>query len=91
MRDLKNTDAVQEEAIFTLVAANIAGFMPGLTPAQISMDGRMADYGCNSIDRMDIVWQTLDDLRLTIPVVEFAPVQDIRGLVALLVRYAGEQ
>lgn len=89
MRDATSTDAVLEEKMFDQVAANIAEFMPGLEPAQISMDARMADYGCNSIDRMDIVWKTLDDLQLDIPIVEFAAVHDIRGLVGLLCRYAG--
>lgn len=81
--------AALEQTIFHRVAANIAGFIPGLQPEQISIEGRMADYGCNSIDRMDIIWQTLDDLKLEIPIVEFAPVQDLRGLVELLSRHAG--
>lgn len=83
------TDAVLEETIFKMLATTIAQFMPGLTPSQISIDGRMADYGCNSIDRMDIVWHALDQLQLDIPIVEFAPVQDLRGLVGLLSRHAG--
>lgn len=89
MNDLMHSTAVLEETIYQRVAANIADFMPGLTPDQISIDARMADYGCNSIDRMDIVWQTLDDLQLEIPIVEFAQVQDIRGLVGLLSRHVG--
>jgi len=64
---------------------------PGIDPAQVSIAGKLADYGCNSIDRMDIVWKTLDDLQLDIPVTEFSAVHDLRGLVALLCDFIGRR
>jgi polyketide biosynthesis acyl carrier protein len=42
------------------------------------------DLGANSIDRMDIVTQTMEDLAIKIPLVELAKVQNIQELVDLL-------
>uniref|UniRef100_UPI003BEF38E5 hypothetical protein n=1 Tax=Burkholderia arboris TaxID=488730 RepID=UPI003BEF38E5 len=80
-----------EHAVLQVIAANIAEFMPGIDPARVSIAGKLADYGCNSIDRMDIVWKTLDDLQLDIPVTEFGAVHDLRGLVTLLCGFIGRR
>ncbi|AWV05253.1 phosphopantetheine-binding protein [Burkholderia sp. JP2-270] len=80
-----------ESTVLQVIAGNIADFMPGIDPAQVSIAGKLADYGCNSIDRMDIVWKTLDDLQLDIPVTEFSAVHDLSGLVALLCSFIGRR
>lgn len=78
-----------QERVLNTIANNVAELMPGIRAEQLSIDAKLADYGCNSIDRMDIVWKTLDDLDLRIPTVEFSGVSDIRGLVELFCRYIG--
>lgn len=89
MSDAIHTEKDLEYAVFNAVVRNIGEFMPGIDPGQISIDGKLADYGCNSIDRMDIVWKTLDDLKLDIPVTEFGAVHDLRSLVQLLCGFMG--
>lgn len=76
-----------EQQAFKTLADNVVELMPGLEKEQISLDGKLSDYGCNSIDRSDIVWKTLDDLSLDIPIVEFAQVRDIRSLTLLMVHH----
>jgi len=73
--------------VLNTIAANVAATMPGVEAAAVSIDRTLSSYGCNSIDRADIVWRTLDDLQLDISVVEFSGVADIRGLAELLCRY----
>jgi len=80
-----------EQQAFQTIACNVVDLIPGLKPEQISIDGKLSDYGCNSIDRSDIVWKTLDDLSLDIPIVEFAQVSDIRSLTELMVRHLKEK
>jgi|GEM_PF-3462474 len=70
--------------VLKTIAANVAEVMPDVDAASVSLDGKLADYGCNSLDRADIVWQTLEDLELEILVVEFSKVTDIRSLAELL-------
>ncbi|GGB95645.1 phosphopantetheine-binding protein [Pseudoduganella buxea] len=76
-----------QERVLATLAANVAGLMPGIEASQVKLDGRLADYGCNSIDRTDIVWKTLDDLALDLPIRELAGVEDIQGFVAVLCRF----
>jgi acyl carrier protein len=80
-----NTESLPH--VLKTIATSIAEIMPGVDAATVSIDGRLADYGCNSIDRADIVWKTLEDLGLDIPVVEFSGVADIRGLAQVLCRH----
>jgi acyl carrier protein len=75
--------------VLKTIAGNVAQIMPDVDAGRVSLDGRLADYGCNSIDRADIVWKTLEDLELDIPVVEFAAVTDIRSLAELLCSHLG--
>ena len=76
-----------ENLALNTIARNVAQIMPGIDCDRVSIDGRLADYGCNSIDRSDVVWRTLEDLELEIPVTEFLQVKDIRSLTALLCRH----
>jgi len=73
--------------VLRTIAANVGEIMPDVDPSAVSIDARLSDYGCNSIDRADIVWKTLEDLQLDIPIVEFSGVADLRGLTELLCRY----
>ncbi|GAB2890627.1 hypothetical protein GCM10027093_27100 [Paraburkholderia jirisanensis] len=84
MTDALQIDKDLEDQVFATIVRNIGELMPGVDTAQISIAGKMADYGCNSIDRMDIVWKTLDDLQLDIPITQFSAVHDLRSLVRLL-------
>ena len=72
---------------FETIAASVAEIMPDVVVADVSIDGMLADYGCNSLDRADIVWKTVEDLNLDIPVPEFARVNNIRGFTELLSRH----
>lgn len=77
-------DSESLNRVLKVLAANVAEVMPDVDPANISLDGKLVDHGCNSIDRADIVWKTLEDLELEVPVVEFSRVTGIRSLVELL-------
>ncbi len=79
---------MEEQAIFDAVKRNVLAVVPDIDPAAITPDGRLADLGCNSIDRADITMLMLDDLGIEVPVQEFADLDDLRSLVRLLGRYA---
>jgi hypothetical protein len=74
-------------AAFDAICASVAAIMPAVDPGAIDPAGRLSDYGCNSLDRADIVWQTLTALGLDVPVAEFGGVSDIPGLTQLLARH----
>lgn len=76
---------------FITIARNIAEIIPDIEATDISIDRKLIDYGCNSIDRADVVWKTLEDLNLHIPITEFSNVQDIDGLTELFCHYLENQ
>jgi len=79
------------EITFNTIARNVAEILPNIEANDISITGKLIDYGCNSIDRADVVWKTLEDLNLDIPITEFSNVQDINGLTELFCFHLGKQ
>jgi polyketide biosynthesis acyl carrier protein len=74
--------------IFEIVKSNTLNVLPDLLPADITIDKNLTDLGANSVDRVEIVLYSLDDLHLKIPIAELHGVRDIRALVDLLFRHA---
>lgn len=70
--------------VFNIIRDNVLTILPDLTPDAVTIDGRMKDLGANSIDRMEIVTKSMEDLVVQVPLVELGGVSNIRGLVDLL-------
>jgi polyketide biosynthesis acyl carrier protein len=79
---------VDDQAVFVRVRENLLEVVPDIDPSEVSMDTSLADLGCNSIDRAEVVTMTMADLGIEVPVMEFQGVGNIRGLVTLLARHA---
>jgi len=70
-----------KDDIFVIVKDNILEILPELSPDAIQLDVSMRDLGANSIDRADVVVKTMADVSLKMPLVKFASVSNIGGLV----------
>ena len=73
-----------KDEVFTVVKNNILEILTDLDAGKVKADVSMSELGANSIDRMDVVIKSMEDLSLEIPLVEFAKVGNIGGLVDLL-------
>lgn len=73
-----------EAETFEVVKKVILEILPFLSASDVSVDRSLKDLGANSIDRMEVVTQSMEELGLKIPMVEFGKVQNIKGLVGLL-------
>ena len=78
---------IEEEKVFAAIRRNLLMVLPELESETISAEHSLADLGCNSIDRAEIVTMTMEELDVTVPIIEFAQVHNIRTLAALLRRY----
>jgi len=78
---------VNDTEIFEVVRRKTVEVLPDVAPSAVSLDGRLVDLGANSLDRVDIVTLTMDELGIVVPVTEFGGVNDLRSLVALLGKY----
>lgn len=76
------------DPVLAAIRRNVLAVLPDLDPVLVDEPRTLAELGCNSVDRADVVAMTMYELGVTIPVNEFGGVQDIGGLARLLRRYA---
>ncbi|WP_329213063.1 phosphopantetheine-binding protein [Streptomyces sp. NBC_01485] len=79
---------MDEREIFEAVRRNLGTVVYDLDTGSVTQDDSLADLGCNSIDRAEVVTMTMEDMGISVPVMEFQQARDIRSLVALLGRHA---
>jgi polyketide biosynthesis acyl carrier protein len=70
--------------VFAVVTQQILEVLPDLDPALIHEDQSMRDLGANSIDRADVIVQTMEQLGVKFPISDLAGVTNLRGLVDVL-------
>ncbi|MFE3633277.1 phosphopantetheine-binding protein [Streptomyces sp. NPDC059168] len=74
--------------IFEAVRRNLGVVVYDLDTTTVTLDNSLAELGCNSIDRAEVVTLTMEDMGISVPVMEFQQTRDIRSLVALLARHS---
>lgn len=70
-----------KDEIFQIIKRNLLEILPDLPPDAIELAKSMKDLGANSVDRMDVVIQTKEQLGLKFPLNELGGVENLQGLV----------
>jgi polyketide biosynthesis acyl carrier protein len=78
---------MNQDRVFDAVKRSVVMVVPELSPESISIEDSLADLGCTSVDRADVVALTMENLDISVPVREFEGVRNIRGLVNVLARH----
>ncbi len=76
-----------KQRIFDVVKANTLKVMADLHPDEITIDKSLTDLGANSVDRVEVVMNSIEDLNLQVPLAELQGIRSLQGLVDLLHRY----
>jgi polyketide biosynthesis acyl carrier protein len=79
---------IDKEKIFAVIKENTLRILPDARPEDIEIDGSLTDLGANSIDRVEIVLYSLQQLGLKIPAPELHGLKNLRAVVDLFYRYA---
>src|ERR1700724_227548 len=79
---------LDKEKIFAVVKANTLKVLPDLVADDVTIDKNLSDLGANSVDRVEVVIYSLEELRLKVPPSELQGLRNIGALVDLLHRYA---
>jgi polyketide biosynthesis acyl carrier protein len=79
---------MDESDIFEVVRRSLGEVGYGLDVTTVTLDNSLAEVGCNSIDRAEVVTLTMEDLGISVPVMQFQDTRDIRSLVTLLARHS---
>lgn len=80
--------SIDKEKIFAVIKANTLRVLPDVRSDDITIDGNLTDLGANSIDRVEVVMYSLQELRLKIPAPELHGLKNLRAVVELLYQYA---
>jgi polyketide biosynthesis acyl carrier protein len=75
------------EEVFELVRSIVLEILPDIQAAEIRHDSQLVDLGANSLDRMEVVTEAMEQMNLRIPPNEFAGIRNISGLVEVLYRH----
>lgn len=70
-----------KEEIFGIIKRNLLEILPDLKADEIDPTQSMKDLGANSVDRMDVVIQTKEELDLKFPLHELGAVENLQGLI----------
>lgn len=73
-----------KEKVYEVVRNVIMEVLPDLKPEMISVEKNLKELGANSIDRMEVVTLSMEALDLKLPLMSFAAVNNIEGLVNVL-------
>lgn len=74
---------MSKERIFQIIKTNVLEILPEIPVDGIRPEESLKNIGANSIDRMDIIVKTMEMVGVTIPMIEFAGIKNIQGLVDL--------
>ena len=77
--------------IFALLCANMVEVVPKLENVQIKPTDSMRTLCTNSIDRMDVLVSTLEELDLSIPFTELHGPKNLQELADLLAEKVSQQ
>ena len=70
--------------IYAVVREQLLAVIPDLDPDRVVLQMSLRDLGANSVDRADILMQTLEALQLNVPLHQLASVKNIGELVDAL-------
>ncbi len=70
-----------KEEIFELLKSNLLEIVPEIHPDQVQPVVSMKDLGANSIDRVDVILQTMEALELKFPLHELGELTNMQALV----------
>jgi polyketide biosynthesis acyl carrier protein len=82
---------LDKEEIFQVVKANTLKVLPDLVADDVTIDKNLADLGANSVDRVEVVFYSLEQLGLKVPTAELQGVRNLRALVDLLHRHVASK
>lgn len=75
---------MSKKHVYEVVKNVIMEVLPDVGSDMISLEKNLKELGANSIDRMEVVTISMEELGLKIPLMSFAQVNNIEGLVEVL-------
>ena len=78
---------MNKEQIFDIIKKNTLYVIPALSIKEITLGQQLKELGANSMDRMDIIIASMEDVGVKIPLLELARTNNINELVELFMQH----
>ncbi len=75
---------MSSDEIFEMVKEKVLEILDDLPESAVTREKSLRDLGANSIDRVDVITESMEDLEISIPIKAFADLKNIGELVDLL-------
>ncbi|MER0242135.1 phosphopantetheine-binding protein [Streptomyces sp. 796.1] len=73
-----------QDEIFKALLATFADIIPEVDLSAATFDDSLKELGANSIDRADIITETMEHAGVSLPMVSFAEAQSIGDIVRII-------
>lgn len=70
-----------KDDVFGIIKAQLLSIQPDLDPNRVTPNASMRDLGVNSVDRADVIIQSMEALRLKVRLHEVGSLKDLQELV----------
>ncbi|TAK73855.1 MAG: acyl carrier protein [Gammaproteobacteria bacterium] len=70
-----------QDQIFEVIKKSVLDILIDIEPELIKIDKSLKDLGANSIDRIEVISSTLEQLNLKLPLMTFKNATNIREIV----------
>lgn len=79
------------QEVFEVIKRSIEEIVPDINSENLTMEDSLKEIGVNSVDRMDIIVTTLEELDLHKKMVQFGGLKNIGEIVDVILKdYRGE-
>ena len=75
---------MSKEEIFEVLREKMVDILPELDKESIQITDSMKQLGANSMDRFDILMDTMDEIGLKMPLVKFGGLKNIEEIVEVM-------
>lgn len=75
---------MNKSEVFEVIKENIMEILPDIEESDITVENSLKKLGANSIDRMDIIVDTMSALKVKVSMVEFGKANCIGDIITII-------
>jgi polyketide biosynthesis acyl carrier protein len=80
-----------KEQIFEVVRENVLRVLLDVKPEQVRLETALSDLGANSVDRVEVVMYSMEELKIKVPSNDLQGIANLGGLVDVFWRHLAGQ
>ena len=75
-----------QELILEIIKNRISTILPDVDVTKVNKEQTLKELGANSIDRMEVITAVMEELDVSVPLVEIAPYKEVGELAGFFLK-----